>query len=218
MTQYDGNLEGLKGWEKLDGKTQKAAVEASRSILESLKNENESRMEAGKHFIELRKLLPKGMFLSSLRETFHMSRATAYRYMDGYESAAKKLPKPVMDVVMRRAYRRAQIKRIEENPPPAKVTKDPIQIGKYLDNLEKTPIEIKDDTPANTDTLLRECVNFVSSRYARLPNNSRTRSTWVRSLVGMLMTKFGIGTEQSFEPMAIPDKFRVVRGRPKTAA
>jgi hypothetical protein len=216
MNEYEVKLESLKGWDKLDEKTQQTALEEAGYVLQWIQNENHSRAEVGKHFIELRKLLPKGMFLAALRDTFHMSRATAYRYIEMYESISKKLPKPVLDVVLRRAYRPSQIKRIEDNPPPK--TSDAIRIGRYLDKLEKTPVEVKQEPQADTDMLLRECINFVTSRYSRLPNNSRARAAWVRSLVGMLMTKFGIGAEQRFEPMAIPEKFRVVRGRPKAAA
>jgi hypothetical protein len=209
------NFEGLKGWEKLDQKTQKIAIEETYAVIGALASEAESRLEAGKHLIELRKALPKNMFLACMKVNFHMSQATAYRYINHYESTSKKLPKPVLDVVMRRAYRPAQIKRIEDNPPPK--TSDPIKIGRYLDKLEKTPIEMRPEVVANPDTSLRECVNFVTSRYARLPNNSRTRLAWVRSLVGMLMTKFGLQSEQRFEPMAIPEGFKVHRGRPKAA-
>jgi hypothetical protein len=212
------NLDTTKGWNKLKESEQKVVRDETKALTEALNLKTESELEVGRHLTELRKILePKRMFISHLDTNFGMSRATAYRYMELYTVTKKKLPKPVLEVAMRRGYRPVQLKIIENNPPPK--TSDPIVIGKYLDKIERMPREVKPEaTPHNPDTLLKECINFASSRFDKLPRNSKTRIAWVRSLIGMLMTKFGLGTEQPFEPLAIPDTFRHSRGRPKNKA
>jgi hypothetical protein len=217
MLENEVNLNGMKGWDKLDDKTKKTANEQAHAVISALRGEAESKLEAGKHLTELRKAIPKNMFLACLRETFHMSRATAYRYMENYASTSKKLPKPILEAAMRRGYKPVLLKMMENNPPPK--TEDPVKIRKYLDKIEKTPRPVETEAIKwDSDVLLKEVVNFANSRFEKLPRNTRTRTAWVRSLIGMLMTKFGLGTEQAFDPIAIPEGFRSVRGRPKKAA
>lgn len=213
-------LDGLKGWNKLEHHEQQVVREETKAVMEARRTEEESVLEVGKHLTELRKILePKGMFLAHIATHFEMSRATAYRYMDRYTTASKKIPKPVLEIVMRRGYRPEQMKLLEDNPAPK--TSDPVTIRKHLDKIERMPREVKPEPPItqhSPDTFLKECINFVTNRYEKLPRNSRTRTAWVISLIGMLMTKFGWGSAQTFEPMAIPDMLKTVRGRPRNAA
>lgn len=209
------HLDDLKGWGRLEKSKQQAVRNATAATKAALTSEADSKLEVGRNLNEVRKLLPRSMFLAWMKANFGMSRATGYRYMNHYTATSKKLPKPVLEIVMRRAYRPEQIKRIEENPPK---TDDPVKIGRHLDKLETTPREVKSMPAPNPDTSLKECVNFVASRFQRLSGNTTTKIGWLRALVGMLMTKFGLGTEQRFEPLAIPDGFKSIRGRRKKAA
>lgn len=211
------HLGDLKGWSKLEHHEQQVVREETKAVTEARRNEDESRLEVGKHLIELRKILePHGMFLAHIKSSFGFSRATAYRYMDEYTDASKKLSKPVLEIVMRRGYRPEQMKLLQDNPPPK--TSDPVVIRKHLDKIERMPREVKPEPIHHSaDTYLKECLNFVSNRYDKLPRNSRTRTAWVVSLIGMLMTKFGWGSGQTFEPMAIPDMLKTFRGRPKNS-
>lgn len=214
-TNAIAHLDDLRGWSKLEKNNQRIVREATAAVIEARRQEEESKLEIGKNLMEVRDILkPKNMWIAYLKESFEMSQASAYRYIEEYVAARRKLPKPVLEIVMRRAYRPAQIKRIEDNPPPK--THDPIKIGRYLDRLERTPMEVVEpEIVYNPDTILRECVNFISNRFERLPRNMRTKIA--RVLIGMMMTKFGFGAVQSFEPEAIPETFKAVRGRPKTA-
>lgn len=222
-TNESPRLDDLKGWSKLEHREQQVVRNETKAVAEALDNEKESKLEAGKHLIELRKILqPHGMFLAHIAANFRyddrpMGRATAYRYMDYYTETSKKLSKPVLEIVMRRGYRPEQMKLLEDNPPPK--TSDPVVIRKHLDKLERRPREVKEvpeSSHHSPDTYLKEVINFAANRYDRLPRNARTRTAWVTSLIGMLLTRFGWGTAQTFEPMAIPDKFKSApRGRPK---
>lgn len=209
-------LDDLKGWSELGQLEKQLVREETQNLADALYNESQSRLIIGEHLIKLRKvLLPKHMFLIHLSLLFKMSRATAYRYIKEYEEAKKKLPKPVLEMAKRKGIKAIHIKRVEHHPPAPK-TKDPVKIEKYIDSLKSATSH--PEVIHTSDTLLKECVNFVSSRFDKLPHNGKTRTAWVRSLIGMLMTKFGMGTEQPFGPMAIPDNFRSTRGRPKQVA
>lgn len=218
MNTADANnvtrLDDLRGWSKLEKSKQQIVRHANQAALEAFHQEKESRLEVGKNLLEIREILkPRNMWIAYLKECFDMSQASGYRYIEEYVEARKQLPKPVLEIVARRAYRPAQIKRIVENFHHQKPMTDPIKIGRYLDKLERTPAPVVEpEIVYNPDTILRECVNFISNRFERLPRSMRTKIA--RVFIGMIMTKFGFGAVQSFEPEAIPETFRAVRGRP----
>lgn len=214
------HLDDLNGWSNLEHHEQQLVTTATHEAIAALHNESTSQLEQGKQLAIIRKILePHKMFLSHIRANFGMSRATAYRRIDEYEKASRRLKKPVLEVAMRRGYKTSQLRIVEDNPPPSD---NPVEIGRHLDKLERTPREVKpqpEPVRINQDVILKECINFAWSRYEKLPHNGKTRAAWVRSLMGMLMTKFGFGAGQTFEPMAIPDAFRAVpRGRPRKVA
>lgn len=210
------HLDDLKGWSKLEQHEQQVVSTATHEVIAALHNETMSQLEQGRQLVVIRKILePHGMFLAHVKSNFGWSRATAYRRIDEFEKASRRLKKPVLEVAMRRGYKTSQLRIVEDNPPPSD---NPIEIGRHLDKLERTPRELKQPDPVrhNPDASLKECINFAWNRYDKLPHNGKTRAAWVRSLMGMLMTKFGFGTGQTFEPMAIPEAFRAVpRGRPR---
>ena len=72
--------------------------------------------------------------------------------------------------------------------------------------------------PQNSDVLLKECINFVRSRFQRLPHSQKAKAAFIESLMGMMLATFGISSKASYGPVAVPDHFRAVRGRPRKAA
>ena len=71
--------------------------------------------------------------------------------------------------------------------------------------------------PQDPQTLLKECYKFCSLRFKRLPNNAKTKQNFLHSLFGMLATDAGV-SKIAVTPMAIPEEFRIGRGRPRAAA
>lgn len=212
QTTAEVNPETFHGLSKLEPNEQDKVKAESQKLTEALRSETQSKLAVGEALVRLRDVLePKKIFVSYLRYAFEMSVPTAYRYIEYYTTAHSKLPKPVIEMALQRGAK-IDIAAIEKNPPPD--TKDKGKIIEYLSNLRPVRVEVAQ----SPDLILKECVNFVSTRWDRLPNNQRAKVTFMRNLIGMLMTKFGTASEQTFSPMAIPDNFRTARGRPRIAA
>ena len=197
----------IEGLEKLSAHDQDRVKIEARALAEALAEENQSKLAIGEHLSNLRGVL-KRRFLKFLKDNFKMSQATAYRYIDLYGVAKSKMPKPVLEMAVRQGVR-IHPEALKRNPPPK--TGDTSKIQEYLDKLRPTRIEVH----KSTDILLKECVNFCYLRYQQVPN--KQKPNFQRSLLGMLMTKFGIASDQMYSPVAVPSSFIVHRGRPKAA-
>jgi len=206
------NPETFQGWSKLEPNEQASVKTESTALREAQHLESQSKLAIGEHLTKLREILePKRMFLSFLTEVFDMSRATAYRYMNLYSLAQQALTPPVLEMAIQRSTRITP-EMLKANPAP--VTTDRSKIAEYLSSLKPIRVEVA----KSPETLLKECVNFVSSRWDQLPQHQRTRQTFINSLVGMLLNRFGVASEKSFAPIAIPESFKGARGRPRKAA
>lgn len=205
------HLDDLRGWEKLNKKDQKNVWDRTLTVLEALHAEAQSKTHIGQQLMEIRKILtPLRMWISYLDSNFGWSVATAYRYIEFYEQHSRKIPKPVLEAAMRRGFKSYQMEQLAVIPPPA--TDNQLAIGRHLDKVETMPREVK-AIVLDGDAFLKESVNYVGARFDKLPT-AKARISWVRSLFGMLLTRFGFGAIQSFEPLAIPEEFRLSRGRP----
>lgn len=207
----------FQGLSKLEPNEQDKVRQEDRLLANSMKTEAVSKLSIGEHLTNLRKILePKHIFVAFLKQwsseyALPMSRATAYRYMDMYDTAYSALPGPILERAIQKGTKMgAEI--LAFHPPPQ--TEDPTEIEKYLDGLKQNRVEVV----PGPDLLLRECVNFVGTRWAKLPGDHTSRTAFMQSLVGMLMAKFGVASEQTFHPMAIPESFRAQRGRPRLVA
>jgi hypothetical protein len=211
-TEVD-TLDTFQGMSKLEPNEQEQVKAEAKLLTEAMKTEVVSKLAIGEHLYALRKILePKRVFVGFLNEwskahSLPMSKATAYRYIDLYTTAHSKMPRPVLEMAIQRGAK-LNAQTLAQNPPPQ--TTDKTKIAAYLDNLKNTRIEVV----AGPDVLLKECVNFVATRWEKLPNNSKARTAFMRALIGMLLAKFGVASELSFSPMAVPDHFRAKRGRP----
>lgn len=208
------HLEDLKGWDKLSQDEQTLVRRETQATKEALYMEGQSKLATGEHLHNVRPILEREkMFVAYLDKNFGMSRRTAYRRIELYTSATQKLPTNILEAVIGRGVdiRPQAI----ENAPPAPKTSDPVVISEYVAALESVPYRSQEPPEANPDTLMKECLNFVGTRFDRLPSTGRVRSQWIQSFVGMILARFGVASQQSFSPTAIPEKFKVVRGRPK---
>jgi hypothetical protein len=196
------------GWSKLEPNEQTTINTESSKLAEALHQEARSCLAQGEHLFNLRSVLePKKMFITFLDEIFAMSRATAYRRIDLYLAATKKMPANVLEMAIQKGTKITP-KLLESNPPPK--TTDPVEISTYLSTFKTTRVPVD----KSSETILKECVNFVSTRLALLPSHHKTRAAFMRTLVGMLLTRFGVSAAQSFSPVAIPSDFITRVGRP----
>jgi len=179
-----------------------------------------SKLAAAEHLLKIRDiLLPKRVFKHFLRHNFPTcSVATAYRWIESYETAKQNLPDGVMQVAMAQGYHVIDAEMVKKAPPPR--TQDRSKIVAYLSKLSTMKREVRtaELSEPNADDLMRECFNFCVTRFEKLPEGGTTRSRCLYSLFGMLMFQLGFGVKQEFEPLEVPPGYRAVRGRPKLNA
>jgi hypothetical protein len=224
----------MPGWDKLDETEQSTVLSEGHGLAHELLVHGTSRMAIGAHLYKLRNVLtPHGLYGRFLKY-FHFSKRTADRYVAGYENANKLLPEPIVRAAMARGiniigdtamkplgiYTGA----VKKLPPPK--NPDTVQANTWLNQIEQVrkderqaaPAGIISIEPIDAQMALKECFRFINTRYKRLPNNSKTRSAFVRSLVGMILSELGVAGPQTFTPTAVPEDFRAQRGRPREQA
>lgn len=207
------DLAALKGWDDLNPNDQKTVSEETAELQREIIQEGRSKLAIGEHLFHIQEILqPRRMFVAYLKN-FRFSRATAYRYIELFQAVSDKLPAPVLTIALEKGFARIRPEAIENQPPPK--TENKAKILEYLESVEKARKPVPREESYDPDLLMKECYNFVHLRFQRLPNNHRTRTNWMRNLVGMLVTELGVSTEQNFSPVAIPESFRVKPGRPK---
>jgi hypothetical protein len=214
-------MESMPWWKTLTASEQRAVFVGTQSLSEEMEKCGLSKLAIGQQLVRLREILePKRKFCDYLRRNFPTcSMATAYRWIEQYEMAKDKLPEGFMKVAMSQGYHVIDADMVELLPPPK--TQDRKKIVAYLQRLKearKQERALRDETSVNQEMAMRECFNFVLSRYERLPTQSRERGQWLEVLFGMILSEVGSNTKRYFTPIEVPDNFRVVRGRPRHIA
>jgi hypothetical protein len=221
----------LSWWKKLNDDEQSAVLQEGRMLAQALLDFGKSRLAVGEHLAKLQGLLEPHNLFGRFLKNFHFSKRTAYRYIAGYNNAKARLPETVLKAAMARGVNLVgdtEVKplgvytdAVAKLPPPTQATEE--QANTWLNQIEQVRKETRATAgggmftvpiPQDPTTLLKECYRFVNLRYKRLPNNSKTKANWVRSLVGMILADLGVSGEQTFAPHAAPEDFRAQRGRP----
>lgn len=222
----------LGWWSKLNQDEQNVIQSEGRLLAEEMVKYGKSRLAIGEHLTRLQGVLePHNLFGRFLKQ-FHFSKRTAYRYITGYKNAKALLPETVLNVAIARGVNivgdtefkplGVYTSAVAKLPVPKEATE--AQAQTYLTQLEIVRKQDRTETPftmpepQDAGTLLKECYRFVSLRYKRLPNNSKVKANWVRSLVGMLLADLGVAGQQTFAPQAVPEDFRGLRGRQQIAS
>lgn len=226
----------MPGWDKLNADEQTVVQTEGVALAQALLVNGASRLAIGEHLTNLQGTLePHNLFGRFLR-SFKFSKRTAYRFISGFKNAKARLPEPILKAAMARGinllgdndqkplgiYTEAA-KRL---PPPQ--NPDPTQVNAWLDSVEQVRKDVKQEAadaegtdafvmpePTDPATAMKECFRFVSNRYKQLPTTPKVRANWMRGLIGILLAEFGVSSMQQFQPQAVPEDFRVVRGRPK---
>jgi hypothetical protein len=208
-------------WSALEPAEQRTVLIEAQALVEEMVKFGLARLAIGEHLANLQAILePKRIFQKFLKSHFRQSKATAYRYIERYQYVKDRIPDLVLRTAIAHGYDiiDAQIEIMDKMPPPK--TQDRAKIVKYLEKLEAASKEGKAAEPLpeyDEETLLREAFNFVLTRLRRLPNNSRTRSRWFERLTGMVLSEAALRVDE-VAPVEVPEKFRVVRGRPRLTA
>jgi hypothetical protein len=210
------SLENSKGWDKLSDTERNALRTETQEVQHAVQMEAQSKLAIGEHLSKIQDILgPKRLFVSFVDHNFGWSRATAYRYIDMYKIGKRMLPEAFLEEAIARntPIREDVLKSLPAIPQ----TTDKAVIRQFLhDNLENVPNQ---PTQINTDynSLLKEAFNFVVSREQRVAGNQRQKNKWHSDFIGMLLTKWGIASPTTFNPIAVPESMFNTRGRPKQA-
>jgi hypothetical protein len=204
-------------WSVLSASEQRAMLIETQALTEEMVKFGMSRLAIGEHLLNIRSVLePKRKFVNFLKTQCRFSKATAYRYIETYMRVRDNVPDLVLRTAIARGYDVIDMTIIEKLPPPK--TQDRTKIVKYLERIEEVrrserSTSQEPEAAYDSDTLMREALNFVSIRFGRLPNDKKLRSRWVGRLIGMVLTELGSKEEQAFAPVDVPDEFRVPRKR-----
>lgn len=207
-------LENLPGWGELKENARDEVKNETIAAYEDRKTERESRLSLGKRLSHVRSILePVGGWVSWCHDVFNMSVATAYRYIKNFQIVSNKVPKPVLTVALQLGYE-LPAKKIESSRPPKSQNQQ--EIVRYLERINSSTKSKVVVIEHNPDDVLKVLLNEFILGFNKLPKIPRTRTTAFTRLVGMMMTQTGFTKPMSFEPVAIPDRMRVHRGRPTT--
>lgn len=208
------DLSTLEGWGTLELSEQAAVEKRNAAAHQQLSLERNSRESIGKNLYEIREILkPKKLWLAFLEIAFGWSERTAYRYIEDYETAQANVPEAVLKIAIERGTRGiSNVKLLKKMPPPKST--DPKVIGEYLDGLDKVKRPTLVAEPS-LDERVKLCLHVVGNHYAKI-QDKRHKTAFRNSLLGMELTRFGIASDLSISPIAIPDDFRISRGRPSS--
>lgn len=205
-------LETLTGWDQLQQNEQEKVKNETIAAQEDRKSERESRLSLGKRLLTIRTILePVGAWVEWLKNVFHMSVATAYRYIENYEIVSKKVSKKLLTMALNLGFELPARKLETARPPKTDDPEENLRFLERINNSSKGKVIVVEHPP---DEVLKLLLNEFVLGFKRLPKIPRTRASSFERLVGMMMTQIGITAPRTFEPCAVPEKYIVKRGRP----
>lgn len=225
----------LSWWDKLSEDEKVTVHDEGIALAQALLVNGASRMAVGEHLTNLQGTLEPHNLFGRFLKVFKFSKRTAYRYISGYKNAKARLPEPILKAAMARGINMlgendqkplgVYTDAVKRLPPPQNA--NAVQANTWLDSVEEVRVKTRQEAadavdsssftmpePTDPQTAMKECYRFVVARYKKLPSGAKVRTNWVRGFVGMLLTELGVSAAQSFLPQAVPDDFRVQRGRP----
>lgn len=211
-------VESMRGWDRLRPAEQQVVRKESDALLRTPMDAGRARLAIGEHLARLRDVLePRKMFERYLKSEglsiFKISRATAYRYINTYEAARTILPAPIMQVALMRPNDSLDLEMVRAHPAPRTTSRE--RIDEYLDSVSRRPRGEAEEDP---ETLQKECINFIRTRWNRLPSgmSKRQRNAWMDELRAMTLTLQGVSGPITIEASAIPDHYKAKPvGRPR---
>lgn len=205
MTTTDSmDFEKLKGWASLPSVEKQAVKKEHMALSTGMERLGKAWIEVGEHLRALRDVLePHHMFDAYLKlSPFGLSRATAYRRIRVAEKARRYLKPDLFRFALLSGLDKVNVEAVKVIPPPK--SGSPKEMREYLKVVSSNPKAAFDP-----EVMKKECVNFVRTRYEKLPAdwNSRKKADWMRSVCGMEMALMGASGEQKIEVEAIPSEW-----------
>lgn len=224
------NITDAPWWSKLNEKEHTLVLSESHQLADALLNYGRSKLAIGEHLTKLQAVLtPHNAWLKYLK-TYHFKIRTAQHYIVGFKNAASALPEPILKEAMARGMNiigdsderplGTYTQAVAALPPPSSPTK--AQAVTYLDQLEnvrkhtrEAPIQ---SAPVVTGDprLAQKIVYKTFSHWLKLlpaDRSGKAKMNFIKAVVGMFLAEAGISNPQTFSPQAIPEDFRIPRGR-----
>lgn len=230
----------LAWWDKINADEQQVVLSAGTRLAQAMLINGASRLAIGEHLTQLQGVLEPHNVFGKFLKNFHFSKKTAYRRIAEFKNAKGILPEAVLKAAMARGVNIAgeneqkplgvytdAVKRL---PPPT--APDMTQATTWLEQVEKVRKDILTETadaagttgqnfspqPMDVTAAMKECFRLIENRFNRVA--PRAKQKFLQGLQGMLVTLAGVSNPLQINPQAIPEDFRVHRGRPsaKTAA
>lgn len=213
----------LPWWKKFDADDRDLIQHEVRELVKAKIANRVSAWVMGEHLLKLRELLePQRVFIKTLRRLkLGFSQRTAYRYIDDYLEAARRLPEPVLRGAIQRSLDLTEnmLKRL---PPPPK---NPEKVSEWLDQAERTRRMVRArkggkiskesrGIQADPRVMQVEVYRYFCTRFRRLPRRGETRREWTIELLGFLLSECAGCSGATVTPVPIPDGFRAKPGRP----
>lgn len=220
-------------WIQLSTKSKQVVMTEGQALAQAMLLEGRSKLAIGEHLTHIQAILEPRRVFGRFLNGFHLKKRTAYRYIAGFAHAEKLLPEPILKAAMIRGMN--LIGETEEKPlgiytdavkrfpVPEKAT--PKQAAEYLDALEerrKAKAKIVEGEAVENVEMsdaVKIAFKTVSNLMKRLPEpKGKNKMKFLQAVVGMCLTEIGVASQQTFEPQAVPDEFRIGRGRPRLVA
>jgi hypothetical protein len=226
----------LAWWDKINAEEQQAVLSAGTRLAQALLVNGASRLAIGEHLTTLQGTLEPHNLFGRFLKNFHFSKRSAYRRIAEFKNAKGNLPEAVLKAAMARGVTIAgdsdqkplgiYTEAVKKLPPPT--APDMLQANTWLDQIEQVRKDVRTEAadaangnggnvtlqPMDVNDAQKECFRLIENRFNRVPQ--RQRQKFLQGLQGMLLTLSGVSNPLSISPQAIPDDFRVHRGRPAT--
>jgi hypothetical protein len=205
----------ISGWSNLQSTEQTLITTETLAIATCLQSVSQAKIAVGEHLSKVRVVLePKRIFTKYLKTMFHLSKATAYRYIDLYEAAKSALPANILQIAMMRPDDRLTLRAIKDAPKPPRTT-NVVEINQYLDKLAQRKPAEHSAKERKAEDVKRAMFHASHLLLAKL-QQGREKKAVLLDVFGMLLTDAGITVDVTIKPVAIPETFRAVRGRPRS--
>ena len=226
-------FEMLPYWGKFPSDEKKEIEKESQELARAQFMQGASKMEMGKHLVALRALLQRyGVFVAHLKN-FTISERTAYRYIEDYENAKKKLPEAALSIALVKGIDLTGSSPVKpfgkytpvmkKLPPPK--TNNTAELHAYWNEVEEKMKEYRSQVHAgivvlppdhneSPQVLLKEAYRFSRIRMKRI-SNAKGKTKFVHELAGMLLADLGVSGGQTIEAQTAPEDFKQGRGYPK---
>jgi hypothetical protein len=228
----DSIRQEMPEWGDFDEADRKFLLDKMHTVAASRMRMGVSRLEMGENLLEMRDRLEKmgsRSFTKLVKGLNFLSRATAYAYIENYETAVKHNTLPVvkgmmamgLDILSTDAKPLGKYTEASKRLIPPK-TENGTQVRAYLDDVIKAhrrleARNINREPDIDYDKLVQNVYRSFTTNLRKIPLTSKKRrETFLERAVGMCLWEFGGTSSRTFTAEVPPDEMKLKAiGRPR---